>query len=151
VRDGRPLSSHDSPQLRGLTPGLQAALAWIRTHTPTNAVIAVNNVYSNAAQTASDYYYYSAFGERRSFLEGWEDTIAAADESDPRLTPFPARYWLNTAVFGAGNAQALAVLRRRYGVRYLLVDHDHGGAAPGVARLGRVVFANPSATVYQVG
>jgi hypothetical protein len=151
VRDGRTLYSRDSPQLRGLTPGLQAALTWIRTHTPTNAVIAVNNVYSNAAQTSPDYYYYSAFGERRSFLEGWEDTIAAADETNPQLTPFPGRYWLNTAVFGAGNTSALAVMRRRYGVRYLFVDHVHGSAAPGIARLGRVVFANPSATVYQVG
>jgi hypothetical protein len=150
VRAGRHLYASDSPDARGLTAGLQQALAWIRRHTPTNAVLAVNNQFSDSNRQSPDYYYYSAFGERRVFLEGWVDTIPAADLRDPRMTPFPERLRLNNAVFYVGDARALRVLQRDYGVRYLLVDRIHGPVNPRLARLASAVFANPSATVYAV-
>jgi hypothetical protein len=143
--------ARDSPGARGLTPELQQALAWIRRHTPPGAVIAVNNQFSDAARQSPDYYYYSAFGERRVFLEGWEDTIADADQLNPTITPFPERLRLNDAVFAAGDPSALALLERKFAVRYLLVDRAHGPVQPRLASLARVVFANRGAIVYRVG
>jgi hypothetical protein len=151
LRSAPHLYVSDSAQLHGLTPGLQRALAWVRRHTPTRAVIAVNNQFSAPARQSPDYYYYSAFGERRIFLEGWVNTIPAAAERDPAVTPFPERLRLNDAVFGAGDSNALAEMVRRYGVRYLLVDRGHGPASDRLAALGRVVFSNSAAIVYAVG
>jgi hypothetical protein len=140
----------DSPIGEGLTPDLQRALAWIRGHTPTSAVIAVNNQYSDSVRHAPTYYYYSAFGERRVFIEGWENTIPAANLTDPAITPFPYRLALNNAVFYNADPRALAVMTHRFGVSYLLVDRAHGPVQPRLAALGRVVYANPGAIVYRV-
>jgi hypothetical protein len=150
LRSRDALYASDSPIARGLTPGLGRALAWIRDHTPDTAVIAVNNQFSDASRQSPDYYYYSAFGERRVFLEGWQDTIPAADLLDPRITPFPDRLRLNDAVFYAADARALRTMRRDFGVRYLLVDRLHGPVNPRLDSLAQVVLTNPGATVYRV-
>lgn len=142
--------ARDAPQARGLTPDLQQALGWIRGHTPVDTVIAVNNQFSDSARRSPDYYYYSAFSERHIFLEGWEDTIPAAAQTNPALTPFPDRLRLNDAVFTVAYPGALSVLEHSYGVRYLLVDRLHGPVAPGLGRLARVVFSNPGVSVYQL-
>ena len=139
----------DSPVGQGLTPNLQQALSWIRHHTPTNAVIAVNNQYSDSVRRAPTYCYYSAFGERRVFLEGWENTIPAANLINPAITPFPYRLALNNALFLHADSQALAVMERRYGVSYLLVDRAHGPVQPRLGALAHVVFANPGVIVYR--
>jgi hypothetical protein len=149
-RSRHTLYASDAAGARGLTPGLQRALAWIRDHTPADAVIAVNNQFSDAHRRSPDYYYYSAFGERRIFLEGWVDTIPAADLHDPTITPFPERLHLNDAVFYAGDARALARIKRDFGVRYLLVDRVHGPDNPRLASLARVVLSNSGATVYRL-
>lgn len=151
LREGEALYPRDTPQDRGLTPGLQQALAWIRLHTPTDAVIAVNNQFSDDHGRSPDYYYYSAFSERRSFLEGWDDTIAAAGLTDPSITPFPERRQLNDAVFYDADALALRIMKRRFGVGYLLVDRSHGPVDPHLAALGHVAFTNRSAILYRVG
>jgi hypothetical protein len=151
LRAGKPLYARDSVENRGLTPGLQPALTWVRAHVPTGAVLAVNNQYSDPNRRVPTYYYYSAFGERRVFLEGWVDTIAAAGMPSFSITPFPLRYWLNTAVFGAADMAALHVMETRFGVRYLFVDRAHGPDDPHLGRLARAVFSNPSAVIYRVG
>jgi hypothetical protein len=134
----------------GLTPGLQQALAWVRHRTPTDAVLAVNNQYSSSGRRGPQFYYYSAFGERRIFLEGWYDTIPASrlGASAATVTPFPQRLRLNDAVFDDADAAALATMRRRYGVDYLLVDRVHGPDDPRLAKFGRTVFSNDSAVIY---
>ena len=150
LRSGRPLHAGDSAGDRGLTPGLQRALAWIRSHTPADAVLAVNNQFSDNLRLSPTYYYYSAFGERRVFLEGWVDTIAAAGLRNPVSVPFPWRLRLNDAVFSEADPQALSVMEHRYGVRYLFVDRVHGSADPRLAALGHLVFRNSAAIVYRV-
>ena len=65
--------------------------------------------------------------------------------------PIPERLALNEAVFQRGDARALATLVKRYGVRYLVVDHVHRPASPRVAGLGRRVFDNRDVTIYAVG
>jgi hypothetical protein len=139
---GRSLYVRDSPAGRGLTPALFEGLTWMREHVPTDAVVAVNNQFSDSMGRVATYYYYSAFGEHRVFLEGWYDTVPAAGTANPEQTPFPLRLFLNDALFRNGSPAALAVMERRYGVRYLLVDLAHGPVPPGLPRLGRVIFRN---------
>jgi hypothetical protein len=141
---GRSLYAHDTPDGRGLPPALLEGLAWVREHLPTDAVVAVNNQFSDRRLTSPDYYYYSAFGERRVFLEGWYDTVAAANLSNPDQIPssFRPRLVLNVAVFWRGSRSALGVMERRYGVGYLLLDLAHGPVPPDLLRLGHVIFRN---------
>jgi hypothetical protein len=145
------LYAHDSPRAEGLTPGEKSALAWVKKHAPTGAVLAVNNQSSSRDALSPDYYYYSAFSEHRVFLEGWLDTIPASAEKNPLSNPFPLRLRLNSAVFARGDRSALATMERRFGVRYLLADRVHGAVSANLGKLGQVVFKNPQAVLYRVG
>jgi hypothetical protein len=149
LRAGSTPYARDSPLSEGLTPGLQQALAWIRTNTPASAVLAVNNQSSSRAGLIPTYYYYSAFAQRRVFLEGWTDTIPASTLPYGAVA-FPGRLALNDAVFLHADRRALGVMERSFGVGYLLVDRVHGPLQPRLATLGRVVFANQAAIVYRV-
>jgi hypothetical protein len=149
-------SFHDAKET-GLSRDLYQGLTWIRRNTSTNAVLAVNNYRErNVAYGAATYFYYSAFAERRVFLEGWLFTVAAWNIlGEKALTskriPFPTRYRLNEAVFKRADANALRVLVRQYGVRYLVADKVQGTFTPALARLGRVAYNNPAVTVFAVG
>ncbi|MDX6511106.1 MAG: hypothetical protein QOE36_610, partial [Gaiellaceae bacterium] len=139
----------------GLTPGLLHGLDWVRTHTPATAVLAANNYWADSRTRLPDDFYYSAFSERRVFLEGWVTSLAWW-RMDPAAAArgeaaYPERLSLNEAVFQRADRHALATLVNRYGVRYLVVDHVHRSASPRVARLGRRVFDNRDVTVYAVG
>jgi hypothetical protein len=53
---------------RGITTNLLRGMAWLRNHSQPSAVIAVNN-HELGGNGGSRYFYYSAFSERRVFLE----------------------------------------------------------------------------------
>lgn len=142
---------------QGLTSELFRGLAWVRDHTDEDAVLAVNNYYARyGVHKVPTYVYYSAFAERRVFLEGWyyapvSHALGSEAVITGRALPFPDRLALNEAVFRRGDRRALRILARRYGVRYLLVDAVHRGAAAKVRGLGRLVFANRALSVLEVG
>lgn len=141
----------------GLTNDLYRGLAWLRDETPEDAVIAVSNQYEyDVTSRYPSYYWYSAFGERRVFLEGWafsarSNALGFGEVLAGNAVPYPERLRLNEAVFERGDARALGILVRDHGVRYLLVDEVHGGGAPAAQRFGSVVFANRDVTVRAVG
>jgi hypothetical protein len=137
-----------------MTPELYRALTWVRDNTPTNAVIAVNNHWIDPTNVAPLAYQYSAFSERRVFLEGWLYSQRYLDEVPSTTTgkpfaPFPERLALNAAAFTRGDPRALAIMERRYGVRYLLVDAVNGYPAnlPALVRVARPVYQAPGVTV----
>ena len=141
----------------GLNSGLYDGLSWIRRNTSTNAVLAVSNYREqNPVHGSATYFYYAAFAERRVFLEGWLFTVAAwnilgEDALRSTRVPFPTRYRLNEAVFKRADPNALNVLVRRYGVRYLVADKLQSTFTPKLARLGRVAYNNSAVTIYAVG
>lgn len=151
-RDGRPQYETAG---NGLTPGLLRGLDWLRSNTPTGTVLAANNYVVDRSSGTADDFYYSAFSERRVFLEGWVTSLDAwrlgAKAIAAGAVPYPKRLALNEAVFQRADADALATLVGRYGVRYLVVDRLHRGASPRLARLGTRVFANHDVTIYAVG
>lgn len=140
-----------------LTSGLYRGLVWIRGHTSDDAVLAVNNYYERLQYgRRPQYFYYSAFAERRVFLEGWLATprawkLGGEAVAVGRRIPFPRRLALNEAVFRRADRRALRTLARDYGVRYLVDDRVRGGAvSPRLGRLGRVVFSNSDVAIYAV-
>lgn len=146
----RPAYPRDTPSSRGMTRPLFDGLRWVRAHTPADSVLAVNNHY--VAADAPRYLYYSAFAERRVFLESWWYTMPALALGTPRLLkgaqPFPARWELNRRVFEKADPEAASALHQRYGVRYLLVDHTHGSASPDVSKLGTLIHSTTALSVY---
>jgi hypothetical protein len=141
----------------GLSRQLYEGLTWIRRNTSTDAVLAVNNYRERRpGYTGATYFYYGAFSERRVFLEGWlftgaSQSIVGDDVPRSEVRPFAGRLRLNEAVFKRADADALNVLVRDYGVRYLVADKLQGTFTPALARLGRIAYTNPAVAVYAVG
>ena len=140
---------------RGLTGELYEGLRWVRRHSEKDDTIAVNNHAIDAAGLDSRYYYYTAFTERRAFLQSWHYTIDSQDIGYERVArgeeiPFPRLRELNAAVFDRGSPPALETLTSDYGVDFLLVDRRHGTASPKLRRIGPPSFENEALTVYSL-
>ncbi len=99
------ISSADSPAARGMTAALYSGLSWVREHTTPCDVLAVNNhlARAGAGPAYASYYYYSAFTERRVFLESWNFTPASTKGGQP----FRARLALNERATLHGDPAAL--------------------------------------------
>ncbi len=140
---------------RNLTAGLYSGLNWIRENTPKNAVIAVNEHYVDETKLDPRYFDYSAFSERRIFLEGWAYTVAAyrsgyADVITGKASAYPDRSELCSRVFEHGDEAAINLLIQEYGVTHLLVDRVHGHATPKLDALATRVFDHADVTIYQI-
>jgi hypothetical protein len=146
---------------RQVTPGIAQGLAWVRHHSSTDAVLAVNNYSTRPYRRhrpapTPDEYIYSALAERRVFLEGWvyanrSFQIGEIAVFRNQRQPFPDRRWLNDAVFRRADRRALSILVRRYGVRFLVVDRIHADASPRLAQLAPLAYANRDMRIYAVG
>lgn len=143
-----------------LTADLARGLAWLRDRTDPQAVVAVNNyrdgsLYWETGWRTPDDYYYTALGERRTFLEGWVYTQRAFDIGEGavfagRKVPFPKRLALNEAIFQHADRHALDTVVRRFHVRYLIVDRIHNWATPRLTHLAHPIFNNRDITIYAV-
>jgi hypothetical protein len=149
---GHPLYDN---QNRGLTSGLYEGLHWLRGHTRTSDVLAVNNHSLYPDNHDSKYFYYSAFAERRVVLESWDYTAQAAASGlfslDTAHTPFFRRLTLSNLVFGVGDQNALRALARDYSVDYLIVDKVHRSPSPQLAQRVKQVYSNGDIDIYAVG
>jgi hypothetical protein len=148
----RQASPVDSSMHYGMTATLYQGLTWVRNHTTTCDVIAVNNHYSRyvvdrrlATSSDSYYPYYSAFTERRVFLESWYQ----APGGELGGQPYPARLALNDLATMQGSPAALQQLARD-GVSYVLIDKTHGAGAPEPASVSRLEFDNSALSVYHL-
>lgn len=150
--DGAPAyAASGSDTDRGITADLLKGLLWVRDHTSPSAVIAVNN-HELGGDGGSNYYYYSAFTERRVFLESWEETpqgyrYLSLGRSG---SPFPRLLAINNAALLRGSRAAISLLHDRYGVRYIVIDRLHGPASAKLARLAHLVYENPAVAVFRI-
>jgi hypothetical protein len=137
----------DSPSNYGINLSLYQGLEWVRIHTPACDVLAVNHYYDGPSTTdRSAYVDYSAFAERRIFLESWAVTPGGVAGS---ADPFPKRLALNDSAVVGGNPEALRGLAHD-GVSYVLVDKTHGTGAPEPPSVSRLVFSNSALDVYRL-
>lgn len=147
---GKPLYAQEG---RGLSADLLEGMVWLRENTGESTVLAVNNQFLDEAEENPGYMYYSAFAERRVFLEGWgyalETSRIGVDEVlAGEVHPFPDRLELNRAVFELGDESALRELTAERGVDFLIVDLVNGGPSPALGGLDEPVFANDAVEVY---
>jgi hypothetical protein len=140
-----------------VTPQLYAALRWIGHKTPSDSVLAVNNHWIDDQRAAALAFDYSAFAERRVFLEGWAYSQRSFAEGYAKvgaglINPFADRLKLNEAAFERGDPRALRTLEKRFGVRYLVVDQVNGYAADlsALTRAGRTVYRGPGVMVFDL-
>jgi hypothetical protein len=134
----------DSSEDQGMSAALFTGLLWVRDHTSSCAILAVNNHSLKARIVDSRYFYYSAFAERRVYLESWEYPAHWN-----KAQPYPARMAINTKAISQGDPSALRDLARM-GVDYVLVDRTHGGGAREPADVSTLVFANSALDVYRL-
>ncbi len=136
-----------------MSPELFRGLTWVRENTPTDAVVAVNNQWTDEANAVPLQFIYSAFTERRVFLEGWGySQRTRALGLDTVENPFAERLELNLSAFATADRPALEALATTYGVRYLVVDTANGTPADleGLNRFGRTVYADPGVVVIEL-
>lgn len=124
------------------------AMRWLRAHSDADEVLAVDNHFRETR--SSRFYAYSAYAERRVFLESW-DYSAERSTVPEGGQPFPERLALNQSVFIDHDREALQRMVSHWGVRYLVHDRSRGYASDGWRSLGTVVFENEAATVIKVG
>jgi hypothetical protein len=91
------------------------------------------------------YFYYSAFTERRVFLESWRYTAGGQYGG----LPYPWRFALNQRAVAQANPEALRELAAR-GVSYVLVDHTHTGGPTLPPSASALVFSNSALDVYRL-
>jgi len=154
-----------------LTKGLYEALSFLRDRSPVDAVVAVNGPFLNDGQTSLADYYYSAFSERRIFLEGW---FHSADyqahvtrnvrehaaqlgrrraRSEAMLTapnPYSGRVAVLLRLFEENDPASFSRLAAQHKIDYLLVDKVHGRSVVPPARAVKKLFGNPHAEIYQI-
>jgi hypothetical protein len=142
---GKSTSLADTGTEYGMTAPLYAGLLWVRAHTTPCDELAVNNHYDNAKREESVYFYYSAFTERRVFLESWRYTAGGQTGG----LPYPGRFALNQRAVAQGNPAALRELAHR-GVSYVLIDKTHVGGPHEPPSASRLVFSNSALDVYRL-
>jgi len=151
------------PDESDLPPTLLEALLWVRANTPEDSILAVNNqsrlyyrrpfkdfYFANDPATP-DYvqFHYSAFTERRIFLEGFG--LGQRLAPNGLLAAYADRIELNRRVFELSDTSALELLQTEYHVQYLLVDQRAQLPRPTFeAAWVERVFQNAVAEVYQL-
>lgn len=137
----------ETRQLSGLSidAGMVEGLRWIRDNSDRDQRLAV---YPPAPRAFG----YSAYSERRVYLESWEYTPQAhrLGEEYGRVQPFPDRFATNEQAFLSGDPESISQLRRA-GVEFLVVDIRR--ASPDstlVVQTYPVVFENGSIVVLSL-
>jgi hypothetical protein len=139
-----------------MSPELYRGLVWIRENTSTDAVLAVNNQWIDSADAVPLEFIYSAFAERRVFLEGWGYSQRTREQGFANVVtgenPFSGRLAVNESAFADADPEALSVLVGEFGVDYLVVDRFNGIESD-ISRLkshGDIVFSNPAVLVLHI-
>jgi len=137
------IAGHPNAQ-PGMSHALYRGLIWVRDHTGLCSVLAVN-YHDNDGRWEDEYYYYTAFTERRVFLEAW----AATARGGYGEQSYPTRFALDRLATQRGSPTALRKLAQA-GVSYVLIDKSHGGGAREPPNVSRLVFENGALDVYRL-
>ena len=128
-----------------------AALAWLNTHTPENAVVATNRHCAVGIQRdgcASLAFYVSALGGRQVVLEGWGYTSPTGGLQV--ATPWPERLAANDALFTDPTASGFAHVKDEFRLGWLVADTSAGKVSSRITQFATPRFHAGSVTVYEV-
>jgi hypothetical protein len=157
VRWSKPVVA-DGPSL--VTSGEQKAMLWLRSHSGADDVVATN-AYCIGVVTTKNCpargFWISGLSGRRVVLEGWAYTAEAEKLQgvggrtyDRQPAPFPERFTLSQAVFNNSDSTALAELRTKFHVRWLVSVHRAGPTPSFPASVAPIRFDNGSVTIFEV-
>ncbi len=135
------------------------AAQWLDKHAAADDVVATN-VHCRPIVTIphcdARAFWVTAFGGRRTVIEGWAytDAAVAADGRDGRgfvrqLAPDGTRYALNERVFVDPSLKAVTMLRTLYGARWLFADRRAGSVSPRLSDYAVVRYEDGPVTIYE--
>ena len=143
-----------------VTEGTLEAGRWLRDHSAPDDVVATNahclRLWSNETCT-NLHFSMAAYSERRMLVEGWGFTSTAhVRAAELRIWVGLVPYWepeilaANDAVFNAPSAANVAVLRDRFGVRWLFVDETQGHPSPRLPDFVTLRYRSGVCAVYEI-
>lgn len=123
------------------------AAEWIRTHTPADTVLAVNDhcVGEESVECDSRVFWASGLGQRRVLVEAWSYTAQSSHGPffDPLLLEF------NQALFEEPTP-ALAREASEMGVGWLVATLDAGAVSSDLSEIADQVYANSEIEIYRL-
>lgn len=134
-----------------LPQGGGAALDWLNTHTPEDAVVATNRHCASGVQRdrcASLAFYVSGLGGRQVVLEGWGYTSLTGGLQV--ATRWPERLAENDALFTDPSAAGFAKLQDEFGLGWLVADTSAGPVSPWITQYATPRFHAGTVTVYEI-
>ncbi|GII78693.1 hypothetical protein Sru01_36750 [Sphaerisporangium rufum] len=146
------------PPADPVPPGAAPAARWLRDHSAPGDLVATNTHcrwgHENPCQ--SNQFWLSGLAERRMLLEGWAYSPTGITGWRPGRPYNGDPFWdrrllaVNDAATVAGSAAALAELRDRHGVRWLLVDERRTAPGAPLAEHARLSFRTGGYAVYRL-
>ncbi|GGK67375.1 hypothetical protein Sme01_09590 [Sphaerisporangium melleum] len=154
----RGMYTHIRTEPDAVPRGLLAAARWLRDHSRPDDLVATNDQcrWGHENPCDSREFWTAALSERRMLIAGWGYTPTALDRSKTNAGFEGVPFWdqerlrANNVVFTAPSADAVAVLRDRYGVRWLLSDERHVPPGARIADFAALRFRSGDCAVYQV-
>ncbi|MFC4590291.1 hypothetical protein ACFO8L_29655, partial [Sphaerisporangium corydalis] len=145
---------HPAPEL--IPSGALSAARWLRAHSGPDDLVATNAHCRWGYEHPCDarHFWVSALTERRVLVEGWAYTAANLDRWRPGRPYATLPFWdrdrvrAGDAVFSAPSAASVALLRERYGVRWLVAD-ERLTRAP-IGRFARLELRYGDYAVYRL-
>lgn len=132
----------------GMTTELRDGLLWLRDNTPESAIVASNNVFISPG--FARYFYYAAFGERPTYIGGWQYSERGVVQLEGKPVPPELIQRVEAGWAAAVGVPAAIDALRADGVDYLIVDKLNGQYAD-TAKLDERLkpsFANDAVAVY---
>ncbi|MEV6964716.1 hypothetical protein AB0M47_06325 [Hamadaea sp. NPDC051192] len=162
----KPIENATKTGLRGYPRGTTGqiprggidAMRWLRDHSSPDDLVATNVHCLRPTVPICDSrsFWVSAYAERRVLVEGWVYTDsamkAAGTRKDYQWTPYwePEILAANDRVFTAPSAESVAVLRDKYGVRWLAVDRRVPADVTGLAAVADLKYTDHDTLVFEV-
>jgi hypothetical protein len=132
------------------------AARWLRDNSDPDDVVAFNR-HAVGGGTFPLAFGFSAFSERRQLVGSWSYVPKVLEISRARgLNPVEVPFWDgptladNDAAFQAPNADRVAALRQRYGVRWIAVDRTCAHESPQLAEFAALRFERPGFAIYEI-
>ncbi|MFC4041560.1 hypothetical protein ACFO1B_24250 [Dactylosporangium siamense] len=138
--------------------GVLEAGRWLRDHSDPDDLVATNAHCQRLGNECTNLHFsMSAYSERRMLVEGWGFTTTTHTES-ARLGVWigAVPYWHqqiladNDAAFRDPSSQRVALLRDRYGIRWLFVDESQDNVSPRLPEFATERYRSGVAAVYEL-
>ncbi len=133
------------PYVSTARAGDEAAMQWLRVHTPQSAQFATNRIHSMRNATDGISSLYTAMSGRQAYMEGYTYAVTNMGVSEPVVAEKRA---VNAALFSAETPpEQVLQLCARENIQYLVFSKQYPGDTAQLSGC-RVVYENDDVTIY---